>query len=110
MNSEAQKASQRRFYAANQAKVKADVLDRKRRIRNYVRAIKEASPCTDCGLYYPYFVMQFDHIGKDKEFDIGKAVHSGIGMKRLDAEIAKCELVCANCHAYRTHERQVSVM
>jgi len=63
-------------------------------------------PCTDCGKTYPTFVMQFDHIGSDKVKDVSKLkAHK---RELLLAEIAKCEVVCANCHAIRTHNRGYS--
>lgn len=71
--------------------------------RATVRRMKEESPCTDCGIHYPYYVMQYDHIGTDKLFNISSAM--GRSMASILAEIAKCELVCANCHATRTHKR-----
>lgn len=30
----------------------------------------------------------------------------GYSIKRISEEIKKCEIVCANCHAIRTHERR----
>jgi len=75
-------------------------------LREYVREQK-ANPCTDCGESYPYYVMQFDHIGDDKLENIAVLVNKG-SMPKLVAEIAKCELVCANCHAERTHQRNLS--
>lgn len=74
--------------------------------RQIIRQAKE-KPCADCGIQYPYYVMQFDHLG-DKEFTIAT---DGVrfSLKRLHAEIAKCEVVCANCHAERTHQRRVGL-
>jgi hypothetical protein len=69
---------------------------------------KESHPCTECGLYYPYFMMSFDHPpGADKVADISTLSTGGRlrGRERLWAEIGKCDLVCLNCHALRTHER-----
>jgi hypothetical protein len=34
-----------------------------------------------------------------KETTVAEAVRRGFGRKRLLAEIAKCEVLCANCHA-----------
>ncbi len=61
-------------------------------------------PCADCGGRFPAYVMDFDHLdGAEKLFDVGRArKHS---WRIIEAEIAKCELVCANCHRIRTHER-----
>lgn len=69
-----------------------------------LRSLKDG-PCVDCGIRYPYYVMQFDHVKGVKKFDIGRG---GVN-RRLEVlmeEIAKCELVCANCHAVRTHLRK----
>ncbi|OZE35613.1 hypothetical protein CH259_16425 [Rhodococcus sp. 05-2254-4] len=57
-------------------------------------------------MQYPYYVMQFDHLG-DKHFNIGQMGPTS-GRARLVAEIAKCEVVCANCHAERTFRRSRS--
>jgi hypothetical protein len=43
------------------------------------------------------YVMQFDHLGEDKDRDIAALVASPVSLARLEAEIAKCEVVCANC-------------
>ena len=59
-------------------------------------------PCVDCGETDPV-VLEFDHL-REKLFDIGR----GIRDKNWDlllAEIAKCEVVCANCHRRRTARR-----
>lgn len=71
-------------------------------VKKAIRDIKESSPCTDCGVSYPYYVMQFDHIRGEKSFEIARAVSSH-AMPRLLQEIEKCDLVCANCHMERTH-------
>jgi hypothetical protein len=71
-------------------------------------AIHEAKnrPCTDCGIQYPYYVMEFDHLDADaKHFNVSAGV-TRASHERLLAEIAKCEVVCANCHAERTHQRK----
>lgn len=75
---------------------------RAKRVR-LIRELKESTPCTDCGVSYPYWVMDFDHL-EDKEANIGRLASNG-SMKKLVAEIEKCEIVCANCHRDRTHAR-----
>ena len=64
----------------------------------------KSKPCTDCGIMYPPYVMEFDHLG-DKLYNISDIVRNGCKKKYL-AEIAKCELVCSNCHRIRTHNRR----
>jgi hypothetical protein len=71
----------------------------------------KAHPCVDCGVQYPHYVMQLDHRG-DKLFTVSSVISSGpikgirrrdITLEMLQAEIAKCDVVCANCHAARTY-------
>ena len=72
----------------------------------FIRKAKD-KPCTDCGVRYEYFAMDFDHL-RDKEMILGSQGRKS-GRKKIEAEIAKCEVVCAVCHRYRTQKRIVSV-
>jgi hypothetical protein len=76
-------------------------------LRTFMRAAK-AKPCADCGRLFPYYVMEFDHRdGETKCFNIADAMGPHrVGKKRLLAEMAKCDVVCANCHRERTHQRK----
>ncbi len=68
-------------------------------------ALKERLPCTGCGEHVHHAAMTFDHLpGKKKLDDVGSTVRRA-GPRTLLAEIAKCEPVCANCHAVRTFTR-----
>lgn len=62
-------------------------------------------PCTDCKTSYPYWIMQFDHL-YDKKFSIANWRNRGYTIDKILNEIKKCEVVCANCHADRTHRRR----
>lgn len=79
----------------------------KARIAAQVNRLKDR-PCADCGLRYPPFVMDFDHVSGDKRFNVGD-IRGGGAMDRILAEIAKCDVVCANCHRLRTHSRRRSM-
>lgn len=74
------------------------------RNREYVRKIKETKPCTDCGNIYHFSQMDFDHL-VDKKINISKLANSSAKIAEIKREIAKCELVCANCHRLRTWKR-----
>jgi hypothetical protein len=97
------RAARLKHYYAN----KEQYLDRAKTQRAEMTALVNAAkdvPCTDCGIKYPPYVMQFDHVRGDKKFNLAEA--KAIGSKRrVLAEIAKCEVVCANCHTERTHSR-----
>ena len=68
-------------------------------------AALKARPCADCGVQYPPYVMDFDHVRGEKLFNVSAKAGS-MARERRDAEIAKCDLVCANCHRIRTHLRR----
>ena len=48
--------------------------------------------------------MDLDHVRGGKEFKVSDAVQLayGVSLERSWAEIAKCDVVCANCHRVRT--------
>ncbi len=108
-NKEDQAKASRRHYEANREKMIARALKYKReinqQIRDYTNVLKSSTPCTDCGNKYPFYVMDFDHISNDKEFTIGRS-SKRTSLDRLKKEIAKCEIVCANCHRIRTYTRK----
>jgi hypothetical protein len=103
---ECQRAYVRAHYAGNLNYYldKAKRNNRKVRasLRTLLNKLKEA-PCVDCGKNYPPWVMDFDHVRGDKRFNLGQ------GLKKTQSqmlmEVAKCELVCSNCHRQRTHGR-----
>ena len=65
--------------------------------------IKQSSGCTDCG-ETNHIVLDFDHL-KDKKYNISRMIHDGFSWAAIKKEISKCEVVCANCHRIRTHDR-----
>lgn len=82
---------------------------RNEELREVVRRIKDQKPCVDCGVAYPYYVMDFDH-QRDKVTAVSLMVRDNWPMQDVLEEISKCELVCANCHRERTHARLVSTV
>lgn len=92
------------WYARNQHVTKARNKHYNIQCTAIVRRLKEQTPCADCGLFYPYYVMDFDHRDPStKKFGIAVERLRHIPTQRLLAEIAKCDVVCANCHRVRTH-------
>ena len=64
------------------------------------------SECVDCGYKDPR-VLEFDHLPQyQKSFSIANAVSGSTrSWSAIQKEIAKCEIVCSNCHQIRTMER-----
>lgn len=64
----------------------------------------KAMPCEDCGGEFPPECMDFDHVRGRKKFGIATSINGG--RDRLAREIAKCDVVCSNCHRIRTRRRR----
>ena len=96
-----------RTHKASEAK-KARQRMKQRRVALYARidAIKESTPCADCKECFPAVCMDFDHHRGDKTANVSRLVNEGYSLERIEGEIAKCELVCANCHRVRTRDRK----
>lgn len=110
-----------RHYAANREKILAagrarrqrpDVLEMYR-FRNAIRIAENRAyinefkrrPCADCGNSFPSECMDLDHIPSrgPKVLDLCRMLTRT--RHRLEEELAKCEVVCANCHRTRTKQR-----
>lgn len=64
-----------------------------RRRAEYIE--KLGGKCVRCGSEDN---LEFDHINADeKSFDVGKAL-PGMNKAKLDLEMAKCQLLCGDCH------------
>jgi hypothetical protein len=79
----------------------------RQRARSYVIDYKCSHPCTDCGETKPFYCLDFDHVRGRKEFELRRAGDDITNMDRIKAEIAKCDVVCKNCHATRTFMRNL---
>jgi hypothetical protein len=88
-NREAQKARLLRNVAATRA-------ENRRRIIDYLAT----HPCVDCG-ETDIVVLEFDHLS-DKIADVSDYASSGRTWSRIEAEIGKCDVRCANCHRRKT--------
>ena len=86
---------------------KLSIAKQKAYLAQYLRDLKTSTPCIDCKINYPYYVMDFDHVRGVKHANVMELV-STLSKKRIDEEIAKCEIVCSNCHRIRTHMRRMA--
>ena len=71
-------------------------------LRRFLQTYK-AKPCVDCKQKFPHYVMDFDHVRGKKLNEVSQMVSRHVSIRVLLAEIAKCDVVCANCHRERTY-------
>lgn len=97
------KISQRRWQIENRPRTARWHRERRRERRAFIQKYK-SHPCADCGGVFDPVCMDFDHRpGETKRFSIAESLNSPLA--EIMDEIAKCDVVCANCHRLRTHSR-----
>jgi hypothetical protein len=73
--------------------------------RELMRQMKSRA-CADCGIQYPFYVMDFDHReGERKEYELNRI--DRMTTRAILREIKKCDVVCSNCHRVRTYKRRI---
>ena len=66
--------------------------------RDLIETTKAEQGCLRCKIRDPR-VLEFHHLDTtQKEFSIADYYYSQYGVERLEQEIAKCVVICANCH------------
>ena len=79
--------------------------DLRQRNRQYIWDYKASHPCSDCGESDPR-VLDLDHDNPDnKSYAVSKMVSRKLSLNKIQEEIAKCTVRCANCHRKRTVEQ-----
>jgi len=101
------KPRSRAHYAINKNYYKKRNRKHTQQIAALVQGFKLSNPtCADCALTHPPHRLDFDHLPGQSKFDVVSRLRSRRWSDvRILQEIAKCELVCANCHRDRTHAR-----
>jgi hypothetical protein len=103
---ECQNVRTRAHYRANREKYFAKNRAQLARLNAMLNDLKR-QPCADCGQTFHPCVMDYDHRpGSQKLGEVSRMARTRkVGLARTLEEIAKCDLVCANCHRIRTHKR-----
>lgn len=79
-----------------------NAVNQRDRMKKFVREYLLCHPCIDCG-EGDWVVLDFDHRdASDKFANISDMVRRGFARLRIEGEIEKCDVRCANCHRRRT--------
>ena len=77
--------------------------DLRKRHKDKVDQIKVEKGCSRCGYNASPLALHFNHLDpKAKYFGIGDSLTRK--WELIEAEINKCEILCANCHAIHSHK------
>ncbi len=89
-----------RQYLSGRTSHKTLVKKSKQEKRDFVSNLKLKLGCSKCGYKKCARALHFHHLDKaTKSFEISWATFKGISIQKLNEEIAKCQLLCSNCHA-----------
>ena len=81
--------------------------EKRAEVRAWIADYKRTLCCARCGFKHPA-ALQFHHTDvKTKKFEIGSAVMLQKSLAQVREEIAKCECICANCHAVHHYEERI---
>lgn len=94
-----------KHYLDNKNAYRLNQIERRNRNRNFIKDYLLDKVCMDCD-NSDWRVLEFDHITDDKIAGISKMSNDRRPLDTIKKEIAKCEVVCANCHRLRSYNRQ----
>ena len=95
----------RKNYEQHKEKILERNGQRKKEVAGWYRKYKSTLFCIECGMSH-LAALQFHHRDRTKKsFSIADVVRRGYGIKRIEDEIEKCDILCVNCHA-KVHWRE----
>jgi hypothetical protein len=98
-NRDAFNALWRKWYAKNAAKKLAWQKRRRSEIRTWWHELKAMKRCERCGETASE-CLHFHHRDPNtKDLELAQAVANAWSKDRILEEVAKCDVLCANCHA-----------
>lgn len=101
-----QTKGQRAWYERNKEAQMLAVKEKRKALYRELQALKARAGCYVCG-EADGRCLDFHHSDPaQKEFAIADGVRRGLGRARLDSEIAKCVVLCSNCHR-KEHAEEV---
>lgn len=98
-NKDKLRESRRKYYQANKETEKARINARTKELAAWLQDYKSTLSCAVCGENHPA-TLDFHHRDpSEKETTVaGIANRKGWSKERILSEIAKCDVLCANCH------------
>ena len=91
------------WWERNREHINTYIRNRYRKHREFINSLKHF-PCMDCGAALPPYCMDFDHVRGTKSCSVPEMTCASL--VKIQEEVNKCDLVCANCHHIRTDSRR----
>jgi len=98
-----------REYLSGRESHKTLVKKHKQEKCDFVSNLKLEFGCVKCGYKKCARALHFHHLDKEtKDFEISWATFRGVSIEKLEKEIAKCQLLCSNCHAEEEESQKIA--
>lgn len=98
-NQELMRKYRRDWYERNKRQGMEAVAKRKQEIREWYRDYKKTCFCKTCGEMHPACLTFHHRDASEKLVEVSTMIQNGYNRGRILAEIDKCDVICANCHA-----------
>ena len=80
---------------------------RSKKILAWLADYKVSSGCVKCGYNEHHCALDFHHNDETtKSFALSAAQRKLYGMAKVKTEVAKCSVLCANCHRIHHHQNK----
>ena len=80
----------------------------RKRKKEWIDDYKSTHPCVHCGESHPA-CLDFHHRNpSEKTLTISLAI-ARASLERIQMEVAKCDILCANCHRKLHHKERICV-
>ncbi len=104
---ECQKAYRKSHYENNRQKYKDKARVWNDKFLDWWKDFKSELSCTNCGENHPA-VLDFHHTDpKEKDSEVSHLVSIG-NKSRILAEVAKCVVLCSNCHRIHHYNERIT--
>jgi len=88
----------REWYKKNAGRRKELVRANQARVKKWLRDYKDTCECSECGEDHPA-CLDFHHIDPDTKYkEVTTMAHNANSIDKIKEEIAKCVVLCSNCH------------
>ncbi len=99
---------QKKYYEKNKEYYIVKSAERKKRIKNDFDEYKSTLKCSKCGENH-VACLDFHHLNPDeKEFSFYNLKKYAWGQEKIERELKKCIVLCANCHRKLHYEERIN--
>jgi hypothetical protein len=97
---EAKKMRLKYYHSHKDSELKR-IKQRVKDLTEWMRELKKSLCCEDCG-ESTWYCLDFHHLDPSKkDIALARVTRQGWGKSRILEEIAKCVVICSNCHRKR---------